>query len=305
MKQNPIIIGLLLSLMPLHAQAPKSSTATPNPTHTNVTYGTHERNILDFWQAKSDKPTPLVIFIHGGGWNKGSKEIGTNLANVQALLNEGISCASINYRLIPHTKDVSPPVKAPMHDSARALQFLRSKAKDWNIDPAKVAAVGSSAGACSSLWLAYHDDLADPKSEDPISRESTRLLCAVLKGAQTTLDPKQMKEWIPNSSYGGHSFGISGFGKFLAERDRILPWIAEYSPYSLASKDDPKVTIFYEKPPAMGEEQKDPTHSANFGIGLQQHCKEIGIECDIVYPKNRDEIQEGTTARLIEMLTHP
>ena len=43
------------------------------PTHGNVSYGKHERNVLDFWQAKSDKPTPVVICIHGGGWIGGDK----------------------------------------------------------------------------------------------------------------------------------------------------------------------------------------------------------------------------------------
>ena len=64
---------------------------------------------------------------------------------------------------------------------------------------------GGSAGAGISLWLAFHDDLADPQSPDPIARESTRLTCAGVMGPQTTLDPQQMKEWTPNSRYGGHA----------------------------------------------------------------------------------------------------
>src|SRR5262245_66217977 len=43
------------------------------PTAANVSYGPHERNVLDFWQAKSDKPAPLVFCIHGGGWQNGDK----------------------------------------------------------------------------------------------------------------------------------------------------------------------------------------------------------------------------------------
>ena len=96
----------------------------------------------------------------------------------------------------------------PLHDAARALQFVRSKAGEWNIDKQRIGASGGSAGACSSLWLALHDDLADPQSDDPVARESTRLWCAAVSGAQTTLDPQQMKEWTPNSRYGGHAFGF-------------------------------------------------------------------------------------------------
>jgi acetyl esterase/lipase len=162
----------------------------PKPTHASVKYGPHARHVFDFWQAKSDKPTPLVLVIHGGGWNSGSKERANGIAKIKALLDAGISVAANNYRYVPQAvaEGVAPPVKAPMDDSARALQFLRSKAAGWNIDPARVAAAGSSAGACTSLWLAYHDDLADPESADPVARQSTRLLCAAVIGAQTTLD---------------------------------------------------------------------------------------------------------------------
>lgn len=280
--------------------------SVPKPTHSEVSYGPHERNVLDFWQAKSDKPTPLVLVIHGGGWSAGSKELVSRFADVQALLDAGISVAANNYRMIPQARElgVTPPVRVPMHDSAHALQFLRSKAAEWNIDPARIGAAGGSAGACTSLWLAYHDDLAAPKSEDPIARQSTRLICAAVNGAQTTLDPKQAKKWIPNSRYGGHAFAKKNFAQALAERESILPWIAEYSPYALASKDDPPVALFYNAAPAMGKSQKDPTHSANFGIGLQQLCKELGIECDVIYPGAPDVKYQTPTEYLIRMLTN-
>jgi acetyl esterase/lipase len=260
------------------------SADVPTPTHAGVSYGSHERNILDFWQAKSDQPTPLVFVIHGGGWMGGSKERLSRFVDSNALLKAGISVAAINYRLMKHAEGVVPPVKAPLHDASRALQFLRSKAGEWNIDKSRIGAAGGSAGACSSLWLAYHDDLSDPKSQDPVARESTRLQCAGVMGPQTSLDPQQMKEWTPNSTYGGHAFGKKDFAEFLADREKILPWITEYSPYALATKDDPPVALFYNSAPALGKDQKDPTHSANFGIGLQQRCRGVGIDCDLVYP---------------------
>ena len=95
---------------------------------------------------------------------------------------------AINYRYVTSTE--KPPVKAPLDDAARALQFVRSKAMEWNLDKKRIGAAGGSAGACSSLWLAFHDDLADPKSNDPVARESSRLSCAAVTGAQTTLDPE-------------------------------------------------------------------------------------------------------------------
>lgn len=288
---------------PVKADDDSYEANVPKPTQSEVSYGPHKRNVLDFWQAKSDEPTPLVLVIHGGGWNSGSKERASRFADVQALLDAGISVAANNYRLIPQSQDVVPPVQAPLHDSARALQFLRSKAAEWNIDPTRIGAAGGSAGACSSLWLAYHDDMADPKSNDPIARESTRLKCIAVMGAQTTLDPAQAREWIPNSRYGGHAFGKKTFAQFLAERESILPWIAEYSPYALASKDDPPVALFYNTAPAMGKDQKDPTHSTNFGIGLQQRCKELGIGCDVIHPGTADAKHKTPTGFLIDRLS--
>jgi acetyl esterase/lipase len=285
-----------------HAQKKTSGYAStvPKPTVSEIVYGTHERNVLDFWKAKSDEPTPVAFVIHGGGWKGGSKERLDRFADPNALLKAGISVVAINYRYV--TSSEKPPVKAPLHDAAHALQFVRSKAKAWNLDKKRIGAAGGSAGACSSLWLAFHDDLADPKSKDPVARESSRLSCAAVTGAQTTLDPKQMVEWTPNSRYGGHAFGLRSFADFLKQREKILPWIAEYSPYALVSKDDPPVYLIYRAPPAIGKAQKDPTHTSNFGVKLQEHCKTKGVACELVYPGQAKVKHETPTAFLISQL---
>ena len=272
----------------------------PKPTLSEVRYGKHERNVLDFWKAKSNKPAPVAFIIHGGGWKGGSKERLNKFADANALLKAGISVAAFNYRYV--TDDESPPVKAPLHDAARALQFIRSKAEEWNIDKTRIGAAGGSAGACSSLWLAFRDDLANPKSKDPVLRESSRLQCAAVIGAQTTLDPKQMKEWTPNSKYGGHAFGLQPFDTFLENRKKILPWIKEYSPYANVSKDDPPVFLEYKTPPAIGEAQRDPTHTSNFGIKLQQHCQSNGVSCELFYPSGPKTKHKNTTSFLITHL---
>ena len=293
-----------LTVEAIAQEAPGYDASVPKPTLSNISYGEHERHILDFWQAASDSPTPLVFVVHGGAWRSGEKERVDRFANVQQLLDAGISVVAINYRLMKHIKgeDILPPVKVPMYDAARALQFVRSKASEWNIDKERIGAAGGSAGACTSLWLAYHDDLANPKSSDPVARESTRLWSAAVIGAQTTLDPQQMKEWTPNSSYGGHAFGKENFDQFLAERESILPWITEYSPYALASSDDPPVYLWYSTPPALGQNQKDPTHTANFGLKLQERCKQVGISCELKFPDAPNVKHENPTDYLITSL---
>ncbi len=265
----------------------------PDPTHYDVAYGPHPKQTMHVWVAESDAPTPVLVYIHGGGWRGGHRISGLRPL-LLPLLERGVSVASVEYRFIDEAiaDGVEPPVRGPLHDAARALQHLRSMAGEWGLDKDRIGAAGGSAGACTSLWLAFGEDLADPASEDPIARESTRLAFAAVSGAQTTLDPKQMREWTPNSTYGGHAFGIFGdrakglspFEEFLARRDEIQDWIAEYSPYALVSEGDPPVYLLYRSPPALGQEEKDPTHSANFGLKLRERCLEVGVECELHYP---------------------
>lgn len=279
------------------AQGTKAPPARPEPTFSDYVYAQDSpRQRFDFWKAKSESPTPLVLLIHGGGWKGGDK---TNYGNdpIKKYLNAGISVAAINYRFIDQAMEqgVEPPVRAPLHDAARALQTLRFKAVEWNIDPNKVGATGSSAGACTSLWLAFHDDLADPNSTDPVARQSTRLSCAAVVGAQTSLDPIQLRHWISNSIYGGHAFGFAAKGRsreaefelLIENREKVLPWIREYSPIELVNAGDPPVFLEYPKQtkaPTLGGKEADPTHSAMYGIGLQKRCREVGVDCQLVYP---------------------
>ncbi|SFI56794.1 alpha/beta hydrolase [Planctomicrobium piriforme] len=254
----------------------------PAPTQANVPYGPHPLQVLDFYKAESAQPTPLLFFIHGGGWMNGDKANPDFLAQA---LKSGMSVVSINYRLIPDaiSAGIKPAVKAPLEDAALALQFVRSKAKDWNIDKNRIAALGGSAGGFSSLWLAYHDDMAKSDDPDPVRRESTRVRCVMGFVPQTTLDPVLAREWIPNNMYGNHAFALPSYDEFIAQREKLQPWIAEYSPLSLVSPDDPPTYIYYDSVPAMGQPQKDPPHSANLGVRLSEALTKAGVECEFNY----------------------
>jgi acetyl esterase/lipase len=91
------------------------------PTYENVKYGPHGRNVLDFYRTKSEKPTPLAVYIHGGGFRGGSKK-SLNRATLRQLLNAGISVAALQYRLVPGT-----PLPAAHRDSLRALLWRLSR----------------------------------------------------------------------------------------------------------------------------------------------------------------------------------
>lgn len=282
-----LIFAILASAMLLAgatttmAQAPAAP--APTPTMANVPYGTHPRQVLDFYQAQSEGPAPLLFFTHGGGWMTGDK---ANPDFLALCLKSGISVVSINYRFIPDAvaDKVEPPVKGCLEDAACALQFVRSKAAEWRIDKNRIAGCGGSAGGFTTLWLAYHPDMANAASADPIARESTRLLCALVFVPQTSLDPQQMKDWIPNNNYGNHAFWLPSYQAFVDQREKLMPWIREFSPYELATPDDPPVLLFYDSVPAMGQPAKDPPHSANFGQGLAEKLKSIGLDHELIYP---------------------
>jgi acetyl esterase/lipase len=291
--------------------AKKAPPPRPTPTVADYAYAKdHERQRFDFWQAKSERPTPVVLLIHGGGWTQGDKtSYGKTV--IDPYLEAGISVAAINYRFILQAMDqkVEPAVKGPLHDAARALQTIRSKAKEWNIDPQRIGATGGSAGACTSLWLALHNDLADPKSSDPVAQQSSRLQAAAVSGAQTSLDPKELREWMPNAIYGGHAFGFAAQGRkreqefelLIANREKVLPWIKEYSPIELVSADDPPIYLDYpnqKTPPVVGTEGPDPTHSAIYGIKLLEKLKAANVEGVLAYPAQPDT-KYGSIAKFL------
>jgi acetyl esterase/lipase len=301
-----LCLGFGLSISQAQEKKKPQPPPRPTPTAANLAYGKHERQVLDFWKAPSDKPTPLVLYIHGGGWQNGDKK-GLSGAAIKQYLDAGISVAAINYRYVKQAAalKIEPPVKAPLEDAARALQLIRSKAGEWNLDKKRVGATGGSAGACSSLWLAFHDDLADPKSADPIARESTRLYCAAVNGAQTSLDPKELREWMPNYGYGAHAFGLANFQALYDNREKVLQWIKEYSPIEHVSKDDPPIFMEYPSqkvPPVVGEKQADPTHSAVMGLKLAEKLRAAGVEVILVYPGHPNPHYKNSAQYLLDRL---
>ena len=297
------------------ADPPKSPEGERPPTVANFEYGTDSKSqSLDFWQAKSDRPTPVIVMIHGGGWINGDKS-NYRGGDTEPLLDAGISVAAINFRLIEEAmaQQIEPPVKACLHDAARAVQTIRSKAVEWNIDPHRVGGTGSSAGACTCLWLALHEDLAKPESSDPIANQSTGLQCVAAYRAQTTLDPVEFRQWISNAGYGAHAFGylssnrtsMQSFELLLAERENMLPWIMEYSPIKLVNKKAPPIFLDYpnqKTPPVAGQPDPAPAHSALNGIKLAEKLQEFGTEIVVSYPGHEDQKYGSINKFLIEKL---
>jgi acetyl esterase/lipase len=234
---------------------------------------------MDVWLAESDKPTPVLVSIHGGGFRGGNKSVSGDI--LKECLESGISVVAITYRL-------SGEAIAPTQflDSARAIQFIRHKAKEWNLDPARMAATGGSAGAGISLWLGFHDDLADPDNEDPVLRESTRLTCMAVYNGQTSYDPRFIRELFPGTDTYKESALAQLFGVDLSKLDDLpkekYRLFEEVSALPHLTKDDAPAVLFY------ASEMDTPItsqgigiHHPRFGKALKEKMDEVGVECHV------------------------
>jgi acetyl esterase/lipase len=194
---------------------------------------------------------------------------------LRQCLESGISVVAITYRLSDQA--IAP---AQFHDSARAIQFIRHKAKEWNLDPTRIAATGGSAGAGISLWLGFHDDLADPDNEDLVLHESTRLTCMSVYGGQTSYDPRFIRDLFPGASTYRHSALAQLFDVDMDNLDQLpedkYKLFEECSPITHLTKDDPPAQLIY----GMSMDAVD-IHSPRFGKALKEKMDALGIRCEV------------------------
>ena len=271
-------------------QQSKSDKKTgPDPTLTDVKYGPYDRNLLDFWKADSDKPTPLVVFIHGGGFVAGSKEKARGNAVIKRCLDRGISFASINYRYrYPDgAAALNDPQRASidriLRDAARAIQFMRYKAEEWNIDKPRIACYGGSAGAGTSLWLAVHDDLADPASDDPVLRESTRIVAAGMRAGQFTYDIMRWPAAIgfddPEQFHGPNYqfYGVTSREQAMNGKGAAIR--ADVDMEAMITPDDPPIFASSSLPDTPPTNRGQANHHPRHAMAVREKCDLVGVTC--------------------------
>lgn len=280
----------------------------------DVAYGKidPEQQNLDAYIIVGDEPSPVLLEVHGGGWRRGRKNMFAGYPDglFDMLFDAGISVVSINYRLIP--KYAFP---ASEQDAVRAVQFLRSKAKDWNINSNRIAAMGGSAGAHLSLWVGLHDDLARPDAEDPIARLSSRLSCVVdIAGPVDMLrfDPRAMKRMGTRGQDMSMIFPAK-FGYDLArsidqQEPKVIEAMKQCSPINFVSADDPPVLVRHHAPrpitgpdhPPVPKTINDP-HSYWYGVLLADAIEKAGgtVERHIGPDIGKDEANAARVAAFI------
>jgi arylformamidase len=222
----------------------------------------------------------LLVYIHGGGWVGGDKA--SKVPSPSAFLAKGISVAAINYRLTGEA-----PLPAPVHDAARAIQFLRHQAGKWNIRKDRIVLTGGSAGACTSMWLLCHDDLADPTAKDPVLRESTRVQGAAVSAGQTSIDPKVIEGWLGpnvlkhrmiNMAVGEPT--MEGALKNYAKHQALY---REFSPYNHLSAGDPPLFMTYGNDMTLPSKNSGHgIHHPVYGVKMKEKADKVGVECHLL-----------------------
>ncbi len=166
----------------------------------NIAYDIYEETIFDVFLPKSSTATPMVIYIHGGGFRGGDKNYiyaPTNNIDypmeIKTLLANRVAVATINYRLLDANNETEGVLK-PLNDVKRALQYIRSIAKNLNVNKNQIILTGNSAGAGAALWLATNDDFKNLSSNDLVLHESTRVNGIALRQTQSSYDIEN--RWI-------------------------------------------------------------------------------------------------------------
>jgi len=125
------------------AERASAGRAAEVPGSESIAYGRDALQTLDVWRAKDAKgPAPLVVFVHGGGWKRGSKDNATGQFKPEHYPAEGYAFASINYRLVPDAT-----VEEQAADVAAAVKALIDRAPGLGIDRRRIVIMGHSAGA--------------------------------------------------------------------------------------------------------------------------------------------------------------
>jgi len=290
----------------------------------NISYGEFTENVFDIFLPVSDTPTALVIYIHGGGFVSCDKEYVYNTQKdglwdfpeeIRTFLSNNIAYATINYRLFEAEENVG--VIKPLTDCKRCLQYIRSISDELNIDKGKIVLSGNSAGAGTSLWLAFNDDMASVSNTDPVLMESTRALGLAVRETQATYDLERWETDVfidynfsledtvnlyPSVAQRINSFyGITDFDDFYSPE--IVSYRNDVDMLDLMSSDDPEIwvnnTLRDVVPPTTIELlNHHPYHARE----LKEHADSLGIPNVAYYGDYSDPSDEDFVSFLIRKL---
>ncbi|MAR08907.1 MAG: hypothetical protein CL681_02895 [Blastopirellula sp.] len=257
------------------------------PTFADVAYDdAHAAQRLDVYLAKTEKPAPVMIYIHGGAWRAGSKKHVPQW--LHTLRREaGIAVVSVEYRF---TDVATHP--AQVNDCLRAVQFVRHRATAWNIDPTRVGVTGGSAGGHLSAYVALHDDVADRQAQDAVARLSSRVRCAVSFAGPTDWSLLKRKE-IAHTHPAYRQ--LIGYEPKTPVENMAADRLRDVSPISFVSKDDPPVMQVH-----GSADQIVPVQHAE---SLHKRLQSAGVTAELVVIEGAKHNVAGASEKIAERPT--
>ena len=281
MKKTVLLLFVLLSALTSKASSLKEF-------HADIHYGDHERQIFDIWLPKSIRKTPLVIYIHGGGFVQGSKDEMRSHRIIDKYLKAGVAFAAINYRFLKHIS-----LQRIMHeDMAGFVQFIRYNSKKYNIDKKLIMSHGFSAGGSASLWLGTHEDIADLDHLNPVKRESSRILAAGHLSAQVSydfidwyhyFDPEKVDQYLGNQVWSRYYLE----SKEELFSDQGIAIRQDLDMFENMSFDDAPVLFWNGLPDKESEDNNHFMHSPRHAQLLYQRAQNVGLEAEIILDGDR------------------
>lgn len=272
MKTMPLLLCCLLTgpTATSPAQQPPANKARPAiqpprvpegvKAHRDLEYvaNGHERHKLDLYiPEKADGPLPLLIWIHGGGWQNGSKEGCPPLRG--GYTERGYAVASINYRLSGHAT-----FPAQIEDCKAAIRWLRAHAKQYNLDPERFGVWGSSAGGHLVALVGTSGDVKEFDAGAHLDQSSR------VQAVCDYYGPTDFTVFVTTPGYESHASAQSPEAKLIGgavmdNKDKA----ARVNPITYVTKDDPPFLIVH------GD--KDPTVPINQSQLLFEALKKAGV----------------------------
>ncbi|MFC5454419.1 alpha/beta hydrolase fold domain-containing protein [Prosthecobacter fluviatilis] len=187
-------------------------------------------------KRNTDKPLPVVALIHGGGWVNGDR-LGYAAAAIQFARTGDYAAVAVGYRL---TKEAHWP--AQIYDCKAAIRWIRAHAKEFNLDPDKIAVMGSSAGGHLSSLIGTSGDVKELEGDlGPSTTFSSRVQCVInLCGpedfTQALMFDKDNKPVVKDDA-------VSGLlGGTYEEKHEVA---VAASPVTYVTDDDPPFITFH------------------------------------------------------------
>lgn len=296
-------LAILTVAWPLSAaQTQEAPQASPIPTHADVAYGPFPDQQIDVYLPKTNGPFSVLVW-YGGIWKPSKHPPDLNMFFPRQCAVVAVQTRSMEDA---QKDNVNPPISYVLSDARRALKFVHLHAKDWNIEPTRIATGGGSQATIPSFFAACTAGTADANATDPVERELVQVVAVGFWRGPGSIDPKRLLEWNPGVEWGAPAWGCS-FAESIQRYEELRPVISKWSPEYFVTKDTPSMFIQNEWGLTKPDDPKITlanyqTHSPLWGIGLKKYVERFGVTCYQKYPGVEPEKYKDMWDFLIQRL---